>query len=262
MIRQRNSGQSVARNVGLAACSGEFIILLDADDELLPFDPQLIFDFNVDVLRIAIDDTALDGQAFIDADSVPTLKGNVYLHSRLTGRGFRVESWAYVYRRSYLMARSLRFPVGLIHEDVLFTVEALLYAGSVAGTDVPMYRYIRRPGSTMGTHSYDISRHRLRCFRVIFKSVLGLANTHRDVDLWLWAEHVLNVAWRYACQEKSRRMAWTVLRMEYDFFTGYRLWGVYRTRLQARYRLRQGLEQLLWGPVERHPGREARPSRG
>jgi glycosyltransferase involved in cell wall biosynthesis len=35
-IAQANQGQSVARNVGLAASSGEFLVFLDHDDELIP----------------------------------------------------------------------------------------------------------------------------------------------------------------------------------------------------------------------------------
>ena len=36
LIRQSNSGLGAARNTGLATAQGEFVVFLDADDELLP----------------------------------------------------------------------------------------------------------------------------------------------------------------------------------------------------------------------------------
>lgn len=254
VIRRPNGGLSAARNTGLDAATGEFVLLLDADDELMPFNPQLVIEANVDVLRIGVVDVSIDGTERIDAHSTSTLPGYKYLHDRLTGKsgmGLRIESWAYIYRRIYLLSESLKFPVGLLHEDTCFTIEALLKARATAAIETPVYRYIRRAASIMGTQSYAMSQRRISSFTVIQERIIALANTHRDVDLWLWAEHLANVAWRYAIIERSRRLALAVLRMEWRLVVGYQLWGVYRAPRAARYRLRLAAEQVLFGPTDR-----------
>jgi len=256
VIRQPNGGLSAARNTGLDAATGEFVLLLDADDELLPFNPRLVIESNVDVLRIGVVDVSIDGTERIDAHASTCMLGCTYLHDRLTGNsglGLRIESWAYIYRRSYLLKESLKFPEGLLHEDTRFTIEALLKAQTVAAIETLAYRYIRRAASIMGTHSYVMSQRRIASFAFIQERTLALANTHRDVDLWLWAEHLANVAWRYAVMERSRRLALAVLKMEWRLLAEYQLWGVYRTPRQCRYRLRMAVEHVLLGPAERHP---------
>lgn len=255
VIRRTNGGLSAARNTGIRHCSGAFVVLLDADDELLPFNPHLIMESNVDVLRIGAVDVSIDGKERIDAHSTSILPGFTYLHDRLNGKsgiGLRVESWAYIYRRSYLLSENLEFPEGLLHEDTSFTIEALLRAQTVAAIETPVYRYIRRAASIMGTQSYTMSQRRIASFAVIHERILYLANTHQDVDLWLWAEHLANVAWRYAFMERSRRLALAVLKIEWRMLTGYRLWGVYRAPRDVRYRLRLAVERVLLGPSERN----------
>jgi len=55
LIRQKNSGPSVARNVGIDSCRGSFIAFLDSDDQFLPqkIEKQMAaFKNNVDVVLV------------------------------------------------------------------------------------------------------------------------------------------------------------------------------------------------------------------
>jgi len=252
VIRRQNGGLSAARNTGMRASSGKFLLLLDADDELLSFDPQLVVDKDVEVLRVGVEDVSPEGIPTLHLDSAEVTKGAAYLHGRLIGadgKGLRVESWAYIYKLDFLRRNALEFPEGVLHEDTKFTIEALVHASTCAAVEMPVYRYIRRADSIMGKQSFAISARRIDSFEFILQSMMTLANTRRDVDVWLWAEHLVNVSWRYAARERSRRLALRVFGMELRLFCSYQLWGVFRSRRAVRYRLRLAVERLFLGPA-------------
>lgn len=245
VIRQVNGGLSSARNAGIDAATGVFVILLDADDELIPFDFAALSKFDGDILRIGVEEVAVDGQLRHWQEPAKNMIGTGYLQQHLEADTLYVPSWAYVYRRSFLQANQLRFTHGLIHEDMLFTIQALLKARVVGSTEALLYRYFRRDGSITLQYSFAALQKRVFSLGRIANEILALSNKHTNVDLWLWAAHVTDYAWSFAQKYHSRQLAWQVLRMEWNLLTRYRLWDVYRNRQDVRWRLRRGLFRMV-----------------
>jgi hypothetical protein len=243
------------------AANGEFIFLLDADDELIPFDLSLLEQFEGDVLRVGVEEILIDGSRSLRLQRSVATSGSAFLAEGLRpdNYDFYIPSWAYVYRRSFIVANQLRFAEGLIHEDMLFTIQALLAARQVAATDVLAYRYIRRPGSITQQASYASRRRRVASVMVIARELTALTNAHPEVDLWLWTSGVIDYGWNSGQVADSRRLAWRLLVGECRFFLKYRLWGLYRSRSEVRWRLRVAATRFLF---LRDPSSMGGPARG
>ena len=157
LIQQKNAGQSVARNVGIHATAGEYILFLDADDFLLPEALKNILASltikNPDIIfgrYICWSPSTGFSQAAPYSYQPPGNKKQrtEYILSALPEPSWNV--WRYICRREMLIKQNLFFEPGMLCEDVPWVLALLESADTIEFLPEPFYAYFQwRPDSTM-----------------------------------------------------------------------------------------------------------------
>lgn len=152
VIHKENGGLSSARNAGLEIARGEYIGFVDSDDWLEPEAYEWLLDMalseNVKLVcggRYDCSSWAGTRQVGLCPRSREVISGQ-----ELARRIFRWENidsaaWDKLYHRS--LFREIRYPLGVVSEDVPTTYRIALEAGQVGMLDKPVYNYFHRPGS-------------------------------------------------------------------------------------------------------------------
>ena len=109
ILRQANQGQGAARNLGLSQATGEYVLFVDADDYI---DRHCVEHL---IASIGSDDIIQFGYRRIHRDGT---RGYDHIPPHLY---CYTAPWTRLYRRDFLERRRLRFPEGMIYEDVVFS---------------------------------------------------------------------------------------------------------------------------------------------
>lgn len=204
VIRQENAGPAAARNAGIDAARGRFLLLLDADDRFAP----TLFERMVSRAEETDADVVVCRSREFDHASGKTRATDWTVRAELLpcAPAFRAAEtqgcpftafmgwpWDKLYRTSFIRECGLRFPNLPNSEDFPFVFLALVKARAIAVADETLIDHrIKRRGST--------SNSRLLSPRSFYEGIVllkRLLEQEPDYPLLKWG--YLNWAVNYTC---------------------------------------------------------------
>ena len=146
--KDKNGGLSETRNVGLEVARGDYVMFVDADDYLADNvlgkiekfakynQPDLIYLKYIMVKN----GKEINCENFISpCDSV--FEGREFLIRELKNRVLPIPACFSIYKKAFLIENELRFKVGILHEDELWTPLCLMSANKIGTLDLYFYYY-------------------------------------------------------------------------------------------------------------------------
>lgn len=159
ICNQNNLGLSSTRNKGLSVARGKYICFCDGDDTMVSLKIKTLINIceEMDLDLLGFNNSIINGNeivvAKINTYNSAVISGEKWLEEK---RKFNYTVWSYIYKKAYLETNKLWFKEGILHEDMLFTPLAILFANKMMVIDEVCYNYVKRKRSI--TSINDVNR--------------------------------------------------------------------------------------------------------
>lgn len=193
VISQANSGVSVARNTGIQAACGEWLIFVDGDDALQPESLNKVnFDVKEDLLVFGYRKKLLDepySQRFsVVCETAETMKKIILNKAGYPDYMKKVQvldsvscwtCWGKAFRRNLILQNQIKFPEGITHgEDLIFNYRYCSVAKNIQFVDIPVYYY----RITEGSVAHRFNPNRLKNTDALLKTLMKEPEVENSED--------------------------------------------------------------------------------
>ena len=201
-IHKKNGGLSSARNAGIDAATGEYLSFVDSDDWIEPdmYEKMMALMEKYSVRLVCAGRWDVSSETGEKTLGLCPPKEEVISGEELVRRIFHWENidsaaWDKLYHRS--LFASVRYPLGVICEDVPTTYRIALDAGQAAMLPCPVYNYYHRPGSitssSVSEKTFHFSKHTEEIYPFIRDNYPGIADAARYLRVRSLAYNLLTL---------------------------------------------------------------------
>jgi glycosyltransferase involved in cell wall biosynthesis len=200
VIHKENGGLSDARNVGIQAAIGEYIVLLDSDDLFADNDAlQNLYNVIQETKAPVVfnsNQTTLIQESYSSYDGFKK-HGNkytpdIFYKEIMRNRKIMLAGWSFSVKQDFLLQYNLLFKKGILHEDEHWVPRVICAAEYIAINHKPFYTYRKEREGSITDNVYpkrlfdmfgiinDFSQKEIVQSRKIYKFI------YRDRSICLW----------------------------------------------------------------------------
>lgn len=181
LIHQENQGVYAARNAALAVHGGEWVVFLDADDQVADrFLQERLRAAHETQADVAVFNAWRADNAGLQHSPVhckqpygQLLTGQQWIRHCVKQREWPHYLWLQLSRSAYIREHDLRFQKGKSHKDILWTIHLAAGNGRFYFADRKDYTYVSNPASI--THRQDYYDIRAASYIDVIADILALS---------------------------------------------------------------------------------------